>query len=385
MEASVLQNLFIALLRSELTETELEEDVKAQLTPDAVSELFTLSKKHDLAHVLSAPLIKHGLIEDASLLSKFKREEHLAIFRCEQMRYAYSQICGALDEAALQYVPLKGSVIRSFYPREYMRTSCDIDILVREEDLESAISALIGKGFTLGDRNYHDVSLFSQNKIHLELHFNLKENNPSLDSVLKDAWQYALQSEGARYEFSEAFFLYHMFAHMSYHFLAGGCGVRPLMDIWVIMHKMGIDISCAEGLLRQAGIYKFAQEISELCEICFSGMDKTDFTDALLSYIISGGVYGSFDNIIAVERSKNQGTVIYAIKRLFLPYSSMEYLYPVLKKCPILLPLCYVKRFFGMIFRGKTKSALKEIKALNSVTDSEAVIMQNMRDRLGLK
>ena len=45
-----------------------------------------------------------------------------------------------------------------------------------------------------------------------------------------------------------------MFAHMLYHFISGGCGIRPLMDIWIAEHKMGITYTEAKDLLETAGI-----------------------------------------------------------------------------------------------------------------------------------
>ena len=103
---------------------------------------------------------------------------------------------------------------------------------------------------------------------------------------------------------TKEFFLFHMFAHMSYHFISGGCGIRPLMDIWIAEHKMGITYTEAKDLLETAGIYKFAVEMSKLSEICFSDCPKDNYTDALLSYVFDGGVYGTSKNKIAVKKNK---------------------------------------------------------------------------------
>lgn len=132
-----------------------------------------------------------------------------------------------------------------------MRTSCDIDILIYEEDLEVAINSLETKGYRCGERNYHDVSLYSPSKIHLELHFNIQENMDNLDAVLKDAWEYAVPTNTSQYAFSKEFFAFHIFAHMAYHFVSGGCGIRSLLDIWVLKHKMGISYSLQKHCWRK--------------------------------------------------------------------------------------------------------------------------------------
>ena len=132
----------------------------------------------------------------------------MSVYRNEQIKYAYNQICDIFNNESIPYIPLKGSVIRPYYPEESMRTSCDIDILVREENLKTAIDALVKKGFKCGERHYHDVSLFSEAHVHLELHFNIQENIDKLDAVLKDAWQYAKLTDGSKYEFTNEFFVF---------------------------------------------------------------------------------------------------------------------------------------------------------------------------------
>ena len=61
MEAKSIQDIFIKILRSELTETELDDSVKEQLTSDVVAALYSLSDRHDLAHIVFSALYKCGL------------------------------------------------------------------------------------------------------------------------------------------------------------------------------------------------------------------------------------------------------------------------------------------------------------------------------------
>lgn len=384
MEGKALQDIFIKILRSELTETELDASVKEQLTPDVVSALYSLADRHDLAQIVSSSLYKCGIQSDDAVYSKFYQKEIMSIYRDERMKYTYGQICDVFNQASIPYIPLKGSVIRPYYPKESMRTSCDIDILVKEEDLEAAIDALVQKGFQYRKRGYHDVSLLSDAKALLELHFNILENNDKLDAVLKDAWHYAQLTDGSRYEFTDAFFVFYMFSHISYHFLNGGCGMKALMDIWIIEHKMGITYECARELLEKTGIYQFAAEISKLAEICFSDKTKDEFADTLLSFIFSGGVYGTPQNKIAVKKTKTKSTLLYTVQRLFLPYKKMIILYPALKKLPFLLPFCWISRLCKMLFGGKAKDTIRELKTANNMSEDKINTIMRIRERLGL-
>lgn len=384
MDEKNVQNILIEILYSAVNEVDDNDSIKQKITPDILISLYRLAKIHDLAHVVSNFVYRNKIELGKELQICLQREEIMSVYRHEQMKYAFEEICSVFDETGIIYIPLKGAVLRLYYPYESMRTSCDIDILIREDDLETAISSLETKGYSCGTRKFHDVSLYSPNKIHLELHFNIQENIDNLDAVLKDAWEYAVPMNSTQYAFSKEFFVFHIFAHMAYHFVSGGCGIRSLLDIWVMEHKMGISYSCAKKLLTKAGIYKFASEMSKLAERCFTYNDRDAFSDAVLKYIFEGGVYGSVENHIAVGKFKNKCSVAYALKRLFLPYKLMIKLYPFLQKVPYLLPVYWVVRWIKAIFGGKSKKIVLEMSRINNIPDEKVDEVKAICSRLGL-
>ena len=384
MEEKEVRELLIKILYYTLNDIEADRTFKEKLTPDALVSLYRLAKQHSVSHVLSMFVYRSNVEVDPEMQNRLMREEFNSVLRFEQMKRAFSQICQLFDGSEIAYIPLKGSIIRTYYPIENMRTSCDIDILIHEEDLETAISVLEQNGYTKGERHYHDVSLYSQNNVHLELHFSLKENMENLDSVLKNAWDYASCDGGSGYKFSNEFFSFHIFAHMAYHFLAGGCGIRSLMDIWVLSHKMGLTYSDAQELLNRSGIYKFAEEMSRIAENCFTNNSTDSFSDTVLNYIFDGGVYGNLENKIAIKKAKGCGFISYLRDRLFLPYKSMVIHYPVLKKCPILLPLCWVARWVKALFGGKSKKVAYEMSKISDMPEEKLIEIRDICARLGL-
>ncbi len=384
MEGKVAQNALIKVLYFVLNDVNAPDAFKQQLTQEVLLSVYLLAKKHDLAHLLSSFIYKNKIEVDPELKAKLQQHEFLSVYRCEQMKYTLQEISQTLNQAQIAHIPLKGSVLRSFYPQEHMRTSCDIDVLIHPEDLNSAVDALKAKGYTFQSRNYHDVSMFSANKIHLELHFNIQENMDNLDAVLKDAWQYASSTAQSRYDFTKEFFAFHMYAHMAYHFLSGGCGIRSLIDIWVMEHKMGITYTNAEPLLKKAGIYKFAVQMSRLANQCFSKNNADVFSNLVLQYIYNGGVYGSAENNAAIYKSKNNSSWSYVLDRLFLPYRDMTVTYPILKKFPFLLPFFWVVRWIKTLFGGKTKSLAAEVARVHNVSDQKIAEIKEIRSKLGL-
>lgn len=384
MDEKEIQHLLVSILHSTINEVEYNDSINSQMTPDVLLSIYQLAEKHDLAHVVSNFVYRNKIEVDQELQMQLKYKEIVSVYRHEQMKYAYGKICSIFEEDQIAYIPLKGAVLRPYYPYESMRKSCDIDILIHEEDLERAINALEARDFLRGNRGYHDVSLYSPNKILLELHFSIKENRENLDAVLKDAWKYAVLTEGFQYAFSKDFFAFHIFSHMAYHFVSGGCGIRSLLDIWVMEHKMGISYLCAKELLEKAGIYQFAIEMSRLAEQCFTHNNRDVFADSVLNYIFQGGVYGSAENHIAVDKSKNNGSVFYVLRRLFLPYKSMIITYPFLKKIPVLLPICWVARWINVLYAGKSKRVVSELSSVNNMSAEKVEEVTAICSRLGL-
>ncbi len=374
----------MAILCAELTGVELSDKQKAELTEDCLPELFKLADRHDLAHILAGYITAHETINNAQLLEKIKQNEIKSAFHNEQMKYTLDLICETLEQQGIAYIPLKGSVLKPFYPKDGMRTSCDIDVLIKENDIDASVKALQNQGFTVLKCNFHDVSLLSESKILLELHFNVKENHENLDLVLKDAWEYAELEAGHRYKFSDEFFVFHILSHMAHHFMGGGCGLRSLMDLWVMKHKMGLDYLIAENLLKKAGIFKFAEQVSRLSEVCFDNTSHDKYTKSMLAFIVNGGVFGNVENRAKYDKTGGEGSVKFVLRRVFPPIEVLKKRHAILEKAPILLPFFWLRRIIRNIFKGNTERYIEEAKSYSSADFGEVNDIESLRNFLEL-
>lgn len=382
MNEKYLQDTLTEILYGVVNGVPARAELRKGLTPDVIAAVYQLAGRHSLAHLVSRYVFENRIEVTPEVGAKFQQADILRVYRHERMKYAFRQICEAFEEAQIAHIPLKGSVLRAFYPEESMRTSCDIDVLVREAELERAVGVLEQKGFRCGERHYHDISLYAPNGTHLELHFSIRENMDRLDAVLKDAWEYAQAEQGSRYGFRKDFFVFHMYAHMAYHFLSGGCGIRSLLDIWIMEHRMDAAYPCAEKLLKKAGIYRFAVEMSRIANRFFT---QHDSSDPVMAYIWRGGVYGSRKNRISVQKKQLGSSRAYIWKRLLLPYRAMTIRYPVLKRAPVLLPFCWVHRWVRAILRGKAGDFASELACTGRVSDEDVQEVTEICMRLGLE
>lgn len=357
-------------------------------TNDELKALYKLSKSHDLVHIVADALIKRQLIEDENVKNVFEAAIMSAVFRYENINGELETIKKALSEAKIPFIPLKGSVIRKFYPEPWLRTSCDIDVLIHENDVNAATEILTSKfGFTLEDRAYHDYSLYSSTGIHLELHFSIKENCKNLDKVLQCAWDYAIPSLESPYEFvfTNEFILFHLYAHAAYHFVeGGGCGIRPFIDVKLLKQNIEYDAVKLTSLLSEAKISVFADNFDKLYRAWFDGGEYDETTLEMEAFVLNGGVYGNVQNRTATRRTSKKGAFRNLWARLWLPYETLCEYYPKLKGRRILQPFYEIKRWFKLFKKDVRKRSVNELKVNTEISEDKVASAEKMLKDLGL-
>ena len=314
----------------------------------------------------------------------------LAFYRYEKINFELGRLLRTLDEAQVPFVPLKGAVLQQYYPEPWMRTSCDIDVLVHEEDLQRAVFYLTDNhGYSYTSQSSHDVSIFSQNGTHIELHYDILGDNTidSSETVLKKIWDVAVRSDNGKYQHElpdEMFYFYHI-AHMAKHFVStGGCGIRPFLDIWILNHCVDFDREKRDKLLSDGGLNVFARRAELLSEVWFGNAEHTEITKQMEAYILRGGMYGTNANRIAVQQQKKGGKVKYALSKIFIPYNVIKFHYPILQKHRWLTPIMEVRRWGKLIFCGHLKRTVKELKYNSTISVDAAAETRALLKNVGL-
>ena len=181
---------------------------------------------------------------------------------------------------------------------------------------------------------------------------------------------------------NELFVFYHIY-HMAKHIKVGGCGIKPLVDLIVIKNKMGYDEEKVLKMLANDGLADFYRATLDLADAWFEGREYTPLTKSMQEYILSGGVYGTFEHNVAVAQAK-QGKLARLFRRIFMPYNKLIIRYPSLKKCPPLYPIYLVIRWLRIIFKGDGKRALSEIKANQKISQNEINDVKSLMQSLGI-
>ena len=341
------------------------EQINMELTEEQISDLFLIMKAHDLIHI-------PGLVlKNANTDPKyevFTRAQYLAALRYERQQYERKRITELFEEHGIKHVHLKGSVIARFYREPWHRTSCDIDILVHDEDLEKAANFLIESfGYTLKtNMTNHDYSLILGDTIHVELHYDLCKSG----ITLSDAWNTAVPAPNMQYEFvftPEIIMLYH-YAHMANHFKYGGYGLKSMIDLYLLEHNLEYDKDILNTLLIKGGIKKFADTMQSLTDVWFSGAEGDEKSAFLTGFIFDSGAYGSMKHTISMLLHESKGSdekssgIKYVLNRVFLPYDNLKYIYPSLQKHKSLIPIYQVRRWASFLSHKRFARVKNEVK-----------------------
>ena len=366
------EEVFIRLLRCAVTGSDEEIDY----SDVSYGRLWGLAKKHSLEHIIYYELKKRGLLPKTDELRGELEKRWLLERRHFALRlYALNSVEEALETHEIPFILLKGAFMTKLYPKPWMRSGADVDVLVKPCDLGRASEVLIRSGLKKDSESGHHIVFISKDGFHTELHFALIDEGvfPRAEKILNNIWDYALPREGHIFEhvlLDEAFYFFHN-AHMAKHLKTGGCGVRTLLDLWILNHRVKFDENKREKLLSQGGMGAFEHRVKRLSEIWFSGAPDDGSLDDLASFIIDGGIYGTKKQNAEIRSASHDNRSSYYIRRIFLPYSQLKFSYPILKKLPPLLPVFWVVRWFRLLDPKKRKTAGLEIRYFKDASESD--------------
>ena len=359
------------------------------VTNEELTKIYLLADIHDMAHIASSALLNNGLLAGNPLENVYREKVYSTLYRFESQCYVLEKVSGVLENARIPYIPLKGAVIKDIYPQSWMRTGCDIDILVHEADARRAAEMIVKSlGYEEKGRGKHDIQILSTENIYVELHFSLLEEDasPSMAKVLEKAWDYAKPVEGGkfRHELSDEMFYFYHIAHMAKHFLRGGCGIKPFLDLRLMNKIRSYDTAETQMLLREGKLTDFAEAAEKLSRVWFLDEEHNKITRLMEEFIFNGGCFGSDETRMLSEQQKSGGRRKYLLSRIFVPYDELKSQYPVIKKHKFLTPFCEICRIFSLLFGKKKKFRKNYIGKLEDFSEKHIDDISFLFESVGL-
>ena len=347
-EPSVVEDLIYLLACAVNSSVPDAERVKGM----DLAALYREAKRHMLASAVAFALESAGVQDAAFADAQAKAVRKMAIMDAEQV-----QILNRFEEAGIWYLPLKGAVLKTLYPSYGMREMSDRDILVDPARMADVRTIMEGLGFTTEEYGKHHHDCYIKPPVsNFEMHHHLfgGMQGKKINDYYADVKSRLLKDEGNAFgwHFSPEDFYVHMTVHEYKHHVSGGTGLRSLLDTYVYLKNVDLDMAYVTAEAEKLGIASFERENRELAQALFGGEDLTRTKQNLLHRFVRSGTYGS-QEFTAENQLAEKGRWRYFLSRLTLPYPVMLEIFPILRKVPVLYPVVWVYRLTAaVVLRG---------------------------------
>ncbi len=326
--------------------------------------VYVFAKRQQIAGLLYDSLSKTDGFLSSEIYDKFFNLYIANLQMSENQSYEIDNLLKNFDEDGIDYLPLKGTVLKKLYPRQDMRSMSDADILIKLEQLPKINEIMKNCGFSYEYESDHELS-WIKDKVHIELHKRLIPSyNKDYYDYYGDGWKFIKDNQMNK----EDFFIY-IFTHFAKHYRDGGVGIKYMVDFYVYTSKYQLNYGYIEEELKKLQLYDFYINITDAINVWFNKKEETDKTNFITDFVFESYVYGNEDThaksgALKISRTTKTPKIKKVFTLIFPSYKTMVLKYSVLKKLPILLPFAYVYRAFEILFTRpkRIKKNLKELK-----------------------
>lgn len=376
--------LLIYLMACSLQGTKPEEALLANIDMEA---LLRLAKAHSVSAMVCMALEQTDAFQNAAETTRLKwlDAKNKAVRKNMLLDAERHQLEKEFAEHGIWYMPLKGSILKDWYPKFGMREMADNDILfdpAGRKQVREIFQNRSYKTVSFGKGN-HDV--YEKAPIYnFEMHVSLFPGTyKELTEQYENVKERLLPVDGTAYQFAftpEDFYVF-VLAHAHKHYSHSGTGVRTLADIYIMNQKLGgtMNWEYVDSELRGLGIFSYERESRELAQKLFGIAElptKANLSEAeqqMLAYYLGASTYGTIENRTLNQMQKLQpdgGAITahtkrkYLLSRIFPGREWCKACAPTVYKYPVLLPFFWVWRLAvkGVKRRDIAKQELEAIK-----------------------
>ena len=360
---------YLSLISAYLNKREVK-DIK--IDESNISFFVNFSKKHSLTSILYKAIKETKVDIKEEYLSKLEQYYLSNLRKSLSFEKERGDLYRFLNENEIDFLPLKGIIIKDYYPDPHSREFADNDILFssKPEKIKEFFSK---RGYQVKSykKGCHDVYLkkpFYNFEMHRAL-FIKHEDYSKYVSYFSNYLDKSNKIDGYQHSLSKEDFYIYFTAHSYKHFHNSGCGVRTLIDYYLYLKNNNLDFDYINKELEKIDLKEFSDLISNLSIKVFDNQNlNIDELNTIL-FIASSGTYGTLEH--AVNKGvKKKGKFGYFMSRVFPPLSFYKLAYPWAYRTIILIPIAWFHRLFRILFTDP-KKAVREIKMINKTKDKE--------------
>lgn len=358
-----------------LPEFEISEDV------------FLILKKH---HITT--MFFYGLLNCNAMFDDVKNKLHDVVISefviSEKQMLCFADIVERFKENKIDYMPLKGCLLKSNYPKPEIRRMGDIDILIKTNQYKKIIKVMRDLGFEQGKETDHELK-WTRDGILVELHKRLiPTDNIDYVAVLGDGWSLAKKITDNEYSMNKEDMFIYLFLHFTKHYRDAGIGIIHMCDIYIYTNSVELDFGYISERLKKLGIYEFWLNVEYTLGVWFGENIDTKISDYITEVILNSGVYGTYNNIVLSvalkQKEKSEKFLNDVWRQLFPSYTWMKNRHPILADAPVFLPFFWIVRWFDLCFKNR-KRIFDKISERKIATDQRVSEYEKSLAYVGLK
>ena len=357
------------------------------------SDGVRIAKKHKIEVLFYYGALNYGCKQYEPLMQELFTIVCGIIAINEQQMYALKEIFSAFDKEKIDYLPIKGILLKQLYPKPEMRSMSDMDILIRYEDyLEKIIPVMKNLGFEEGRVSDNEL-VWNKPMICIELHRRLIPSyNKDYYAYYGDGWRLAKLCSGSRYSMTDEDQMIYLFTHFAKHYRDSGIGIRHMVELWVFRsHCKNLDDEYIKAELKKLQLYNFYENIIYTLKVWFEQKENNEVSDFITQIIFNSGVYGTRETHVLsdalklskIKGQKNKLQKAKLITEIFPPYNYMKRRYTVLDNNSWLLPALWLVRLVDAVF-FRRKNVSTKFSKIKLIDDKSVADYQESLNYVGL-
>ncbi len=358
-------------------------------------QLYTLAREQSLSGALHHVVAKQEMPD--AVRDRLRRDAFWTLARYEAQEQAKREIEAVFDAKSIAHLFFKGAVVRRYYREAPMRSMGDIDMVVHEEDVLRADEALCSLGFENIEKT-KGVWVYRRADVLIELHSEVTRYRTDLqdNEPYAELWTDARLQHGSTYHLSDVAEAAFAVSHLATHFCCGGCGLRQLMDI-AVMVKRFPDEAMWKGVLdklKGSKTDEFARHLLWLCGWWLAvpvpdglSLPLDEETERwMMSRLLGEGTFGVDGRTLLSQLRKEKrlqktgGKLGFAMRFAFPKAAVIRSRYVYADRHPVLLPAAYVHRLVhGVTKRGKAnKERLQYVRNEQAMLEKELALYETI-------
>ena len=155
---------------------------------------------------------------------------------------------------------------------------------------------------------------------------------------------------------------------------------NPRLDEAYIRREMG-----------KLQLLEFYENMLRLLDVWFLDAESDEITELITAFVFSGGVWGTMEAELysrqlkaATQKGSEPAPRGAFFRAIFPPLRTIRNRYPILYRCPVLLPVMWVVRWFDVLL-FTPKKMKKKLSILKDMDQGRLLSYQNALHAVGLR